>query len=362
MSRYLMIDIGAGTMDILCFDMDTGEHFKAVVMSPVRRIATEIEQRRGPLALTGAEMGGGPVTEALKRRAAESEVLISRNAAATLHHDMDRVESFGMVLADEQQLTRAVSDGTHSPIVLGDVEPARLFKIIEGLGPATGSETGFEAVALCAQDHGTAPKGVSHLEFRHNLFQDMLDARPVPASLLFSGEEVPEPFNRLKSMAQDARQLNAREVYVMDSGMAAVTGAVRDPNALNKASVVILDVATSHTVVAAMQGDQVASMAEYHTRDITLERIEALIREVADGEIRHAQILAEGGHGAYVREAVGFDNIQAIIATGPKRGLLADSRLPIQWGAPWGDNMMTGTVGLLEAVRRKKGLAPLANI
>jgi hypothetical protein len=25
-------------------------------------------------------------------------------------------------------------------------------------------------------------------------------------------------------------------------------------------------------------------------------------------------------------------------------------------GAPWGDNMMTGTVGLLEALRRHKGL------
>jgi hypothetical protein len=28
-------------------------------------------------------------------------------------------------------------------------------------------------------------------------------------------------------------------------------------------------------------------------------------------------------------------------------------------GAPLGDNMMTGTVGLLEAIRRHKGLEPI---
>jgi hypothetical protein len=31
----------------------------------------------------------------------------------------------------------------------------------------------------------------------------------------------------------------------------------------------------------------------------------------------------------------------------------------MEYGAPYGDNMMTGTVGLLEALRRRKGLAPI---
>jgi hypothetical protein len=29
------------------------------------------------------------------------------------------------------------------------------------------------------------------------------------------------------------------------------------------------------------------------------------------------------------------------------------------FGAPWGDNMMTGTVGLLEAVRLRENLPPI---
>lgn len=358
MSRFLMIDIGAGTMDILCFDSSSGEHFKAVAMSPVRHVALHITHTQGPLAVSGAEMGGGPVTEVLKQRARQNEVVISPAAAATLHHDPDRVRNWGFNISDDSQIQQLVADGTHTAVTLGDVEPQRITSIVEGVGLSMD----FEAVVLCAQDHGVAPAGVSHLDFRHNLFQQMLNNDPVPASLLFRSDEIPSAFNRLTCIAQTARQLNAREIYVMDSGMAAMTGAAQDAQAHKKAPIAILDVATSHTVVATLEGDQVAGVVEYHTRDITLERVEQLIYALADGQIAHERIIAEGGHGAYLRKAVGFANLKAIIVTGPKRRLMAASRLPIQWGAPWGDNMMTGTVGMLEAVRRRKSLPSITYI
>jgi uncharacterized protein (DUF1786 family) len=108
-----------------------------------------------------------------------------------------------------------------------------------------------------------------------------------------------------------------------------------------------------------MAGEEIAGFFEYHTQDITLEKLEGLLRDLADGKISHQQILSEGGHGAYLRQAVGFSAAETIVATGPQRKLLEGSRLPIQFGAPWGDNMMTGTVGLLEALRRCKGLEPI---
>jgi uncharacterized protein (DUF1786 family) len=83
------------------------------------------------------------------------------------------------------------------------------------------------------------------------------------------------------------------------------------------------------------------------------------LRDLADGKLSHRQIISEGGHGAFVRKTVGFSAIEAMVATGPKRKLLAPSKLPIEFGAPWGDNMMTGTVGLLEALSRHKGLEPI---
>ena len=145
----------------------------------------------------------------------------------------------------------------------------------------------------------------------------------------------------------------------MDSGMAAILGAAMDSRAQARKRFLLLDIATSHTVGAAMLGEELAGFFEYHTQDITLERLEVVLRDLADGKLNHRQILAEGGHGAFLRHKVGFEAIEVIIATGPKRKLVEKSDLPIQYGAPWGDNMMTGTVGLLEALRRRKGLEPI---
>ena len=55
-----------------------------------------------------------------------------------------------------------------------------------------------------------------------------------------------------------------------------------------------------------------------------------------------------------MRKTVGFDNLEAIIATGPKRDIVIGSELTMLYGAPMGDNMMTGAVGLLEAIRNRR--------
>jgi uncharacterized protein (DUF1786 family) len=235
------------------------------------------------------------------------------------------------------------------------VEADRLQRIVEGFGVPYE----FEAVAICAQDHGVPPQGVSHLDFRHNLYRERLDAQPLPQTLLFAAGEIPPVMNRLQSIAKSARELPAGEIYVMDSGMAAITGAACDMAARNTDRFMVLDIATSHTVCAAMLQGELAGFAEYHTRDITRERLERLLRDLADGRLDHAGILAEGGHGAYIRKTVGPEALDTIIATGPKRKMVTGSRLPMVWGAPLGDNMMTGTVGMLEALRRRKKLNPI---
>ena len=145
----------------------------------------------------------------------------------------------------------------------------------------------------------------------------------------------------------------------MDSGFAAILGASMDTEAVKYENILVLDIATSHTVGAALMGEELAGFFEYHTRDISLDKIESLLRDLADGKLDHDRILLEGGHGAYTRKGFGFKNVQVVIATGPKRRLLESSKLPITFGAPLGDNMMTGTVGLLEAIRRRKNLPPV---
>ncbi len=95
MSRFLCVDIGAGTMDVLWFDTESVHHYKAVVVSPVRAIAERAARLQGDLVVTGCEMGGGPVTAVLRQRAETHDVVVSLSAAATLHHDAEKVRAWG---------------------------------------------------------------------------------------------------------------------------------------------------------------------------------------------------------------------------------------------------------------------------
>ena len=355
MSKFLMIDVGAGTMDILHYDTETGLPYKAVVKSPVRYIAEKASRTAGNLLVVGNEMGGGPITQALIARANEAEVVMSVSSAVTLNHDLEKVRSWGIQLVEDDQAQDFANNKSYTVIMLGDLDPQRLEQIVKSFGVAFE----FDAVAICAQDHGVPPPGVSHLDYRHNLFQKCLADNPYPHSLLYCEEDVPDTMNRLRSIAHSALELPAEEIYVMDSGMAAILGASMDEMAQTDKPVLLLDIATSHTVGAAMTGHKLDGFFEYHTQDITLKKLETLLQDLADGNLSHRKILAEGGHGAFLRRAVGFNAIETIIATGPKRKLVAGSKLPIQFGSPWGDNMMTGTVGLLEAMRRLKGIKPI---
>ena len=355
MGRYLLLDIGAGTLDVLYHDTDHDLHYKAVVRSPVRVLADEIRQTRGNLVVTGCEMGGGPVSQTLIHRAETADVVMSAHSAATIHHDLQRVAAHGIRVVDAGEARGLKDDPRFHHIRTGDLRPDRLRRLVQGFGVPFE----FDAVAVCAQDHGVAPAGVSHLDFRHRLFTAALDRNPVPQALLYRADQVPAQMNRLSAIAKDARALPAERVYVMDSGMAAILGASMDMLAANKKRLLVLDIATSHTVGAALEGGSLCGFFEYHTQDITIERLDMLLRDLADGKISHRRILDEGGHGAYSRKAFGYDGVQLILATGPRRRLALTSTLPIAFGAPWGDNMMTGTVGLLEAVRLREGLPPI---
>jgi uncharacterized protein (DUF1786 family) len=358
MGRYLMLDIGAGTLDMLYYDTDGELLYKAVVRSPVRVLADEIRQTRGGLLVSGREMGGGPVSQALIDRARTAEVVMSTEASATIHHDRQRVLAHGIRVKDAADVHGLADASRFSHVRTGDLQPDRLKRLVEGFGVPFA----FDVVAVCAQDHGVAPPGVSHLDFRHRMFTAALDHQPVPQALLYRSDQVPAEMNRLSAIARDATALPTDRVYVMDSGMAAILGASMDVLAVDKKRILVLDVATSHTVGAAMEAGRLCGFFEYHTTDITAERLDGLLRDLADGKLSHRTILKEGGHGAYLRHAFGYDGVQLILATGPRRSLAVTSTLPITFGAPWGDNMMTGTVGLMEAVRLREGLLPITYV
>ena len=355
MSRFLCIDIGAGTMDMLWYDTDSLHHYKAVAVSPVRTVAARAAGLPGDLVVTGCEMGGGPITTFLRERARTHRVTASVSAAATLHHDPEQVRAWGIAVVDDREADLLVGCEEAAHLVLQDIEPDRIERLSAGLGVPFE----FDAVLVCAQDHGVPPPGTSHLDFRHRIYRSRLEQRPHPHALLFAAGEIPPELNRLRAIAGTAAGLPTAAVYVMDSGMAAVTGAALDWHALQARRFTVLDVATSHTVCAAIAEGELAAMVEYHTADITRERLEGLLADLAAGNLDHRRVLAEGGHGAFVRAAAGPEALATIIATGPKRRLMQGSRLPMIYGAPLGDNMLTGCAGMLEALRLRLNLPPI---
>ena len=351
MSRILTIDIGAGTMDVLYYDTSRGVHYKAVVKSPVLSAAQRAESAQDILVL-GTEMGGGAFASALKSRAGRTGVLMSSSSCRTVHQDPERVRSYGIDVVSDEEAEKLKSAGQYTVLESCDLQVPRLESIVRGFDV----DFSFDVVGICAQDHGLAPEGMSHLDTRHYNFSSVLDVTPFPSALLYRIDEIPSHLTRLKVIAQTASSMNTGEIYVMDSGMSAVLGALMDREAAARHRCLVMDVATSHTIGAAFNGGELYGFFEYHTRDVSCRRIEILLQKLADGTIEHKTILSEGGHGAYVRKSFGFDNTDMIVATGPRRGILEGSSLAIHYGAPLGDNMMTGTVGLVEAIRRRKKL------
>lgn len=349
------MDVGAGTMDVLYYDDEAEVHYKAVVKSPVRYVSEKAASLQGNLLLGGREMGGGSLSEVLRERARTAEVLMTHASAFTIAHQEDKVRSLGVRLIRDEEAVRLSRREDYNFLMLGDIQVDQIEQIVKNMG----APFEFDVLGVCAQDHGMPPAGVSHLDYRHRLFKNVLDANPFPQALLYAADEVPHTFNRLRAIAETAGALPAKRVYVMDSGMAAILGASMDFEAQKRKNILVLDAATSHTVGAALMDGELAGFFEYHTRDITAEKLDLLMVGLANGELDHEQVLREGGHGAYIRRAPGFDSIERIVATGPKRKLVEKSRLPVSYGAPLGDNMMTGTVGLLEAIRRREANPPI---
>jgi len=352
MGKILAIDIGAGTQDLLIFDPATKEHFKWVAKAPTRLLAEKVRAAKNDLLITGDTMGGGPVAQAIKELVRDRSIFITPLAAATVHNDLDKVKALGIEVLSEQEAHDKLQGGKVDHIVTGDIFPEQLQAIMSYMGIAFD----FEYVLVAVQDHGLPPRNVSTLDFRHQFIKEALTKNPLPESLLYPANDIPPYLTRMRAVAQKAREIPARQIYVMDTGMAAILGASLDPGCKGLNKIMVLDIATSHTLAATLIGKEIAGLFEYHTHSLTAERLEKLMIELAEGRLSHRGILAEGGHGAYIREAIGVVSLEAIVVTGPKRSLAKGLPFNIINGAPFGDNMMTGPAGLLEALNRKESL------
>ncbi len=343
--KILAIDIGTGTQDILLFDSTTTIEncFKMVMPAPTVIAAGRIRQAtraRKPLALTGTNMGGGPVTGAMRDHVkAGLPVFATVEAATTFDDDMEVVKGMGVTLVSEDELRRMA--GAHC-VVLKDLD---LEMIGRALG-AFGVPLDWDALAVAVFDHGNAPPRYSDRRFRFDhLRRQVTQGTRDVSSFCYLAHEVPEYMTRMRAVVQTAGE--GVPLLMMDTAEAAVLGSLEDRNVARHLCKVVANLGNEHTLAFHLHGSTILGLFEHHTHLLDRHRLEEYIRRLARGDLDGEAIWRDQGHGAIVLE--GGEELGFLSVTGPQRSMLYGSALDAYFATPHGDMMMAGCFGLVRA-------------
>jgi uncharacterized protein (DUF1786 family) len=135
----------------------------------------------------------------------------------------------------------------------------------------------------------------------------------------------------------------------MDTGPAAILGALDDAVVAASDPVIVLNVGNFHTIAALLDGRRITGLFEHHTGQLTRPKLESYLDDLATGELSNNQVFDDMGHGALELGANGSPP-KRLAVTGPRRGLLGGSRLDPHLAVPHGDMMLAGCFGLLRAL------------
>src|ERR1700731_92872 len=236
--RILAVDVGTGTQDILLFEsgQTIENNFKMVMPSPTVIVAERIKratERGQPVLLTGVTMGGGPSHWAARDHAlAGYAVTVTPQAARTFDDDLSMVEEMGFEIIDEGEAARRAENTAVLHIELQDFDA----QAIIGALRAFDVEPCIDALAIAAFDHGAAPPGISDRRFRFDFIAQTVHNNPIPSAFAYAAQDTPADLTRLKSIAVSAARYLEMSgsnpqapLLLMDTGSAAVLGALEDP-------------------------------------------------------------------------------------------------------------------------------------
>jgi len=357
--KFLALDIGAGTEDVLLYDdekKNIENCVKMILPSPSQVYAEKVREatRQGrDLHIKGDIIGGGAFAAALRDHVKQGlRVIMTENSAHTVRNDLDEVRKLGIEVIQNGFHEKNREMRKTETLV---IEEVNIEKLKTFLADFNEDLSNLDVVAVAVQDHGVFPKGTSNRKLRIQKLRELLESDPRPESLAFTEDEVPSCFLRMKSAVQACkRQLPKAEALVMDTAPAAILGSTHDRTSKVYSSFLAINIGNSHTMAALIHKGEVTAVMEHHTRLLNPERIERLLVDFADGNLTDEEVFDDGGHGLCVLEPpLGFCQIEKIVATGPNRNLLTETNLQVHFAAPAGDVMMTGPIGLVEATRNK---------
>ena len=344
----LAIDIGGGTQDILVFDPEQPMEnaTKLVLPSPTviaaRRIMS-VTRAGHPLFLSGRVMGGGAVVRAIRAHlSAGLPVFSLEDPALTIHDNLEKVLALGIRLVDVPP-----GDSVRE-VILGDLDPDALLDTLTRY-----EVTRPQITALAVQDHGFSPQASNRLT-RFAQWQRFLDRGGRIETLLHD-----HPPNELTRWA--AAVETCPGALIMDTSAAALRGAILDEFAADRLSegLLVINAGNEHTVAFLVRGHTVWAVYEHHTGLLTPDLLAGQIRRFASGALPHEEVFSQGGHGvAYQTGVTDKQVFQTVVVTGPRR------RLALGLGhmaAPYGEMMLSGCFGLVEAVQELYGQTGTGN-
>ncbi|HET9111096.1 MAG TPA: DUF1786 family protein, partial [Ktedonobacterales bacterium] len=266
--RILAVDVGTGTQDVLLFESDRSIEncFEMIMPSPTvivqRRILRATADER-PVLLTGHIMGGGPCAWAARDHAqAGYPCYATPEAARTLDDDLSMVEAQGLRVVDEDEAQRVRErEGARLvEIAMRDFDADALRRAFA----AFDVDADVDAVAVAAFDHGAAPPGVSDRRFRFDAIAARVRERPDALAFAWRAAELPADLTRLAAVAADAARYQpagsvtgASPVIVMDTGAAALAGALEDPLVSGRDEALVANLGNFHTLAFHLRGGRI---------------------------------------------------------------------------------------------------------
>ncbi len=373
--KILTVDIGTGTQDIFLYDshLDLENGFKLVAPSPTmiihRRLKQATRQRQAVL-LTGVTMGGGP-----SQWAAEAHlrlglpVYATPAAARSFNDDLQAVQAMGIQVVSEDEAQRLPESVLR--FELRDFDFTAIVRAFDQFGV---SLDGLAAIAVAVFDHGDSPPEISDRQFRFDYLDRRIRAENRLSAFAYLAGDIPPIMTRLQAVAQSVHldvsrgisQLQDLSLVVMDTAPAAILGATFDPQVSARSRLLVANVGNFHTLAFRLGPSGIEGLFEHHTGLLDLPRLEQLLRALADGSLKHADVFDHHGHGAliYHPEPLPLDQTGfAMVVTGPRRNRLRGSSLRPYFAVPFGDMMISGCFGLLAAVadRLPELSAPILN-
>jgi uncharacterized protein (DUF1786 family) len=342
--RILAIDVGTGTQDILVLEAGTviENAVQLIMPSPTALLAERVKQAtadRVDLVLTGVTMGGGPDHWAVEAHLkAGLKVYATPDAARTFDDDLDRVAAMGVRIVDSP-------DGANGARRL-ELRDFYLAELMQALG-AFGVSTAFDAVGVAVFDHGAAPPGVSDRRFRFDYLRDQVERGTGLEGFGFLAAEIPSRMTRMQAVARS--WTGPEPLFLMDTGPAAILGALDDAIVAASDPVSVVNIGNFHTIAALLEGRRIRGLFEHHTGELSRPKLEQYLDALAIGALSNDEVFADMGHGA-LELGLNARSPKRLAVTGPRRGLLDDSRLLPHLAVPHGDMMLAGCFGLLRAM------------